>query len=451
MRVRTGRWHLFAVGLVGILLIAAACGSSSNKTTSPTTAAAGGSVTTASAGSATGAAPAAGKPYKIGWIIDLSGNGGLNTPYNDALISAVKAANVAGGIHGHPIDLVTCDAQVNNNTAAACGQQMVSDKVIGVLAFSQEQTYMPYLQNAGIPALTDGGQPLLYSDSMSFITNDLNADVSGGYVALLAQAGCKSVSLLYAIPGAPAAAINIFVNSAEATAKKFNIDFKGTVTVPASAPDLSSYVIEAASKGAQCIENLAAGPQAISALKALVPLSQEGKFQKTIICTACLSIPGTAAAETPLINQLGNHIILLGASDPPQDSQNPVVVKWVHDQSAYNPSHTPDLEAVSGTNWVDLQLLLQAGNATYPNVTSASVVNYLNHLTNYWPGLYPAESFTKPISNPFGPRDFGAWVANYGWTPTGQNLPRISPYVSVLDGSTSNNPVPAGFNASNYE
>jgi hypothetical protein len=42
-------------------------------------------------------------------------------------------------------------------------------------------------------------------------------------------------------------------------------------------------------------------------------------------------------------------------------------------------------------------------------------------------------------------------VANYGWTPNGQNLPRISPYVSVLDGSTNNNPVPAGFNANNYE
>ncbi len=458
MRVTPRHRRLSAVGLVALVLVAAACGSSSksssNPTTSPTTAGTGGSVTTAaagSAGSATAAAPATGKPYKIGWIIDLSGNGGLNTPYNDALTSAVKAANVAGGIHGHSIDLVTCDAQENNNAAAACGQEMVSKKVIGVLAFSQEQTYMPYLQAAGIPALTDGGQPLLYTDSVSFITNDLNADVSGGYVALLAQAGCKSVSLLYAIPGAPAAAINIFVNSAEATAKKFNIDFKGSVTVPSNAPDLSAYVIEAANKGAQCIENLAAGPQAISALKALVPLAQEGKFQKTIICTACLSIPGTAAAETPLINQLGNHIILLGASDPPQDTQNPVVVKWVHDQSAYNPSHTPDLEAVSGTNWVDLQLLLQAGNAKYPNVTSASVLDYLNHVTNFWPGLYPAESFTKPISNPFGPRDFGAWVANYGWTPNGQNLPRISPYVSVLDGSTSNNPVPAGFNASNYE
>jgi hypothetical protein len=43
-------------------------------------------------------------------------------------------------------------------------------------------------------------------------------------------------------------------------------------------------------------------------------------------------------------------------------------------------------------------------------------------------------------------------VANYGWTPNGQNLPRISPYVSVLSGKVDNNPVPANFNVNaNFE
>ena len=181
----------------------------------------------------------------------------------------------------------------------------------------------------------------------------------------------------------------IYLSALGAAAKRFGIDYKGKITVPSSAPDLAPYVDEAASKGAQCIETLAVGPQAISALKALVPLAQEGKFDKTIICTACLSIPGTASAETPLINALGNHIILLGASDPPNDTANPVVVRWVHDQSAYNVAKTPDLEAVSGTNWVNLQLIVRAANAVYPNVTSSNILHYLNHLSSFWPGLYP--------------------------------------------------------------
>jgi ABC-type branched-subunit amino acid transport system substrate-binding protein len=388
----------------------------------------------------------------VGWIIDLSGNGGSDMPYNDAFLSAIKAVNAAGGVHGHSIDLVTCDSASNLNTAASCGQQMVSDRVVAVVMQSGEDSMMPYLQNAGIPTMDDGGLPLYYRSPVSFITNDLSADVSGGYLALLAHAGCKSVSSILALPGQTSQSVAIYTAAQTAAAKRFGVNWKGNITVPSTAPDLAPFMDEAASKGAQCIESLAVGPQAISALKALDPLAQEGKFDKTIICTACLSIPGTASAETPLINALGKHILLLGASDPPNNTANPVVVRWVHDQSAYNSAKTPDLEAVSGTNWVNLQLVVRAANAVYPNVTSSNILHYLNNLNSFWPGLYPTESFSHPISNPYGPRDFGAWVANYGWTPNGQNLPRISPYVSVLNGAIDNNSIPAGFDVNaNFE
>src|ERR1700722_19138889 len=245
--------------LAVLALAAAACGSSSKSSTTGTTASSGG-----------GGAPAAGTPYKVGWIIDLSGNGGSDVPYNDAFDSAIKAANAQGGIHGHPIDLITCDSQVNENAAAACGQQMVSDHVTAVLAESGEDTFIPYLQNAGIPTFDTGGLPLFYTSPVSFITSDTGgADVSGGYTALLSQAGGKSIVLVYPIPGAPAASVNLYAASTAIAAKKFGVDDKGSITVPASAPDLAPYETEATEKGAQCIENLAVGAQAISALKAL--------------------------------------------------------------------------------------------------------------------------------------------------------------------------------------
>jgi ABC-type branched-subunit amino acid transport system substrate-binding protein len=395
---------------------------------------------------------ATGSSIKIGEIVDETGNGGANKPYIDAFDSAVKAANAAGGIHGHSIDLVVCDSQANNNAAAACGQEMAQKKVIGVMADdSGEDTWIPYLQNAGIPVFSGGGLPLEYTSPVAFITNDFSDLVSTGYVALLAQAGCKSVASVLALVGSTSTAIQYFTKAEQTAAQRFNVAWKGNVTVPSGAPDLAPYIDEAANKGAQCIEETAVGVQAISALKELAPLAAENKFDKTVICTACLSIPGTAAAETPLINALGNHIVLLGASEPPTDTSNPVVAKWVHDQTAYNSSKTPDLEAVSATNWANLQLMIQAANATYPNVSAKNELNYLNQLTNWWPGVFPSESFNKPIPNPFGPRVFGAWAAGFHWTPTGQNLPRITPFISLLTGENSQNPQPAAYNASNYE
>ena len=68
------------------------------------------------------------------------------------------------------------------------------------LDFSAD-TAMPYLQNAGIPTMDGGGQPLFYTSPVSFITNDLSADASGGYLALLEQAGCKSVAAIEALAG----------------------------------------------------------------------------------------------------------------------------------------------------------------------------------------------------------------------------------------------------------
>ena len=177
--------------------------------------------TTASAGS-TGSAGAAGSTGSTGSGSGAASgsslqdrrdrrrnrNGGANKPYIDAFDSAVKAANAAGGIHGHPIDLVVCDSQANNNAAASCGQQMVSKHVIGVMADdSGEDTWIPYLQNANIPVFTGGGLPLEYTSPVSFITNDFSDLVSSGYVALLAQAGCKSVASVLALVGSTSTAI----------------------------------------------------------------------------------------------------------------------------------------------------------------------------------------------------------------------------------------------------
>ncbi len=117
---------------------------------------------------------------------------------------------------------------------------------------------MPYLQNAGIPTLDGSGQPLFYNPPVSFITNVLSADTSCGYLALLKQAGCRTMAAIEDPAGETGAALAIYLDALGAAAKRFGIDYKGEVTVPASAPDRTPYATEAANKGAQCLE-MAAG------------------------------------------------------------------------------------------------------------------------------------------------------------------------------------------------
>ena len=80
----------------------------------------------------------------------------------------------------------------------------------------------------------------------------------------------------------------------------------------------------------------------------------------------------------------------------------------------------------------------------YPNdINGPAVLNYLNHLSDYWPGVQPPVSFTTPVpGNPFGPRNFGAWVTPTSWEG-GTLWPRDHPFISVLTGKTNDNTGPA--------
>jgi hypothetical protein len=312
-----------------------------------------------------------------------------------------------------------------------------------ISTIANEDTYLPYLQSAGIPDLNSGTLPSQWTSPVSYDMNALSIDVSGGYAALLHLAGCTSMVDVYDTVGSSAATQKALSQGIAATAQLFKMKYLGQVVVPSNAPDPSAYLSEAVSKGAQCLAVLAVGAQLVSALQALVPLANENKFQKVVFCTACAAIPGSTAAEAPYIAKLGDKLVLLGAADSPDQTSNPAVNLWVKDQTTYGPN-PPDLEAVSGTNWEWLQLVVQAAEATYPNVTAASVKGYLDKLHDWWPGLQPPVSFDKAPANPFGPRVFGAWVANYKFENGGKLFRRISPYISVLTGEINNNPIPAG-------
>ncbi len=410
-------------------LLATACGSSGNKASSGTTTAAGSSSTTGVSGSATGSS------YKLMFMDDISGTAGATAPYVDAFKADFKAANLRGGVAGHQIDLITCDTAANDNSAAACGQQAASDHVFGVISESGEDTFFPYLEAAHIPVFNEGIGVHSWSSPVSFIINNLLLDATAGYVSVLHEEGCKSFVQLATAGGSP----DLFASEQKGIAtesKQFGMADKGVVLVPQNAPDVTSYVTEAINKGAACVAPLTSGAQTISTLKALIPLAQEGKFQFAAICT-CLAAPQALAIETPIVKGLSDHQKTVLAIESNTDLTNPLVKQWVTDQTTYGPK-PPDLEAISGSAWADLAILIKAADAVNPNVNATNVLNYLNHLHNYWPGVQPPVSFDDTVPNVFGPRNFGAWVAPSAWTD-GVHWARTGPFISVLTGKTNNN------------
>jgi ABC-type branched-subunit amino acid transport system substrate-binding protein len=126
VRSRRHAAGLVCIGMVAVALTA--CGSSSSSSTG---AAASGATSSSSASTATGAASssasstATGTPYVVGMI-----NDDPTQPEPDqyaTVEAAAKQINAAGGVNGHPIQVIHCSGQLNPNATAACARQFVAN------------------------------------------------------------------------------------------------------------------------------------------------------------------------------------------------------------------------------------------------------------------------------------------------------------------------------------
>jgi ABC-type branched-subunit amino acid transport system substrate-binding protein len=394
----------------------------------------GSSSSTAAAASGTPASTSAASTYSIGLIADLSGNGGVDLPFEQAIVGSVDAANAREPIHGHAFKLIVCDSQTNDNADAACGQEMVSDHVVAVYDLAGETAALPYLQSAGIPDLNYGAEPQDWTSPVSFATNTLGLTSTVGFIALAKAQGCQSIAAVSTIAGTPAAAAAQQA-ALSGAAKAAGIAFKDYIDVPATAPDLAPYVAQAVAKGIDCIALEGLGAQEVSMLNAMVT---EPSNIKVITGISFLSAPGEAASLEPIAAKLGSRLVVLTATENVADPPNSLVKQWVSDQDGYG-GKSPDLgSSVAQTLWAEQQLLTKVANAVYPDVTASSILKALDQVSDFWPGVSPPVSFDKPVPNAFGPRVFAVWIAPTKYV-NGVSFPRTGPFINLLTGATSEN------------
>ena len=74
------------------------------------------------------------------------------------LQAAAAAVNRAGGIHGHPLQMLICDDNGDPNKNLACSRQAVADRVTAVITTDADTVAgLPILRAAGIPVISTLG------------------------------------------------------------------------------------------------------------------------------------------------------------------------------------------------------------------------------------------------------------------------------------------------------
>src|SRR5262245_58999789 len=151
---RPGRWRAVAVVLAVTVAAVAGCGGGSGDGQDSQDGAAAASKAGTGAGVLGAVHRASGEPVKVGLVSD-----GKSPSVDQSIELAVAAATVKyvnerrGGIGGRPIELTTCETQLDPGRATDCADQMVEQQVAAVLVGSSgvlEDVWRP-LHAAGVP------------------------------------------------------------------------------------------------------------------------------------------------------------------------------------------------------------------------------------------------------------------------------------------------------------
>jgi branched-chain amino acid transport system substrate-binding protein len=157
----------------------------------------------APAPSATGGTTATKAPYKLGAVLSLTGTyADLGTPEKNVIGMEVARINAAGGVNGHPIDVVIEDDGTDVAKAAAATTKLIAqDKVLAVLGATgsgQTMAMRGEIDKAGIPQVSMAGATVITKqfDKLVFQTSWSNTLVLPFELNHMKSKGVKKLALL---------------------------------------------------------------------------------------------------------------------------------------------------------------------------------------------------------------------------------------------------------------
>jgi ABC-type branched-subunit amino acid transport system substrate-binding protein len=381
-RVRAGIIAAFAAAvLVGAL---ASCGDDDDGGTASTT------KTTATA------AECKGDPVTIQVIANLTSPALQQVPEVAAGAKAAAAAVTKTCQVGAPIKVEVCDEQGNPNAAGACGRKAVANKAISVVSFSGfGDNYGPPAVKAGIPIM-----PVAQSGSTE-TTSPLSFPFGNGIPLLLSQ-----VQLAAAAGGTKLGVLFVDIPAVQFTSKLvagaapgFGIKSTVPVAVPVTATDMSTYVQQAISAGADSMTTIISTAPQIAIFKSL---DQSGHP-----LTDFHGVSSHVTLTPKAIQDLGKVADGLLASSwswSAHDESNPAIKKYLGELQAAGEKHGKlDVDMLGVSAWAAVHVIADALKEkgltpTKENVATAMETKSMPEITPRY-GLVPMDFTTNPFKD----------------------------------------------------
>lgn len=187
-----------------------------------------------------------GTPVKIGYLLAQSG------PLASTVAAAGPAAqawesatNNAGGIDGHPVEIVLADSKGDASAATAAAKKLVEEEKVTAIMISDPVTEAPlseYLSDADIPVIGAGGYaaPVWTKIPNFFTLTNTSYEVTASEVVAAAAAGAKTFGAVACVESATCAENDKVFSD---TAKANGVAYSGTSLVSASAANYTAQCV----------------------------------------------------------------------------------------------------------------------------------------------------------------------------------------------------------------
>lgn len=209
-------------------------------------------------------------PYKIGVVISLTGPyAGLGEPEKAALEMERDRINAAGGVNGHPIELILEDDATDEAKATAAAAKLIGqDKVvalIGATGTGQTMAMRGDVDKAGVPQVSMAGGTAITAkfDPLVFATPWSNLIVIPYEFKYMQAKGIKKVGIISDSGGFGKDGVAV----AKAEAGKYGIEIVSEQTFNAKDPDMSTQLSKIKDAGADAILLINAGSDAATVAK----------------------------------------------------------------------------------------------------------------------------------------------------------------------------------------
>lgn len=218
-------------------------------------------------GQDTGGKSGAGKePYKIGAVVDISGNSSsLGLPERDTLLMQVEKLNAAGGIDGHPVELTILDNKSDETEAVLAVKKLNEQKVLAVLGCSSSGPSMAMIntvQSEKLPMISMAAASTIVEPVKDrywvFKTAQSDLVTVKNIIGYLKEKGLTRVAFLYMNNAYGDGGKNVFVKEAAAAGIQIVVEEK----FEASDKDMTPQLTRVKASAAQAVIVWAIPPSA---------------------------------------------------------------------------------------------------------------------------------------------------------------------------------------------